>query len=99
MSALLETKERASNPQLLQKIPKVIFLKEGRMCRDLFVFAASKLRCPIKLWPKCHPKAHLDVYVDAAKREILLCCSQCDRPVRRIVPRFKKKIKPNRPKN
>lgn len=61
------------------------------MCSELFTVAAKKLPCPIKLWPHCHPKAHIDVYVDAKNRKIVLCCSACDRPLTNIHPQLPKK--------
>jgi len=51
------------------------------MCNELFSDASRKMDCPIRMYPKCHIRAHFDVYVDAKKREIILCCSKCDRPL------------------
>lgn len=56
------------------------------MCAELFKIASKKMDCPILLWPKCHPSAHLDVYVDARRHKIVLCCSQCDKPITDINP-------------
>lgn len=54
------------------------------MCRELFSSAAKKLDCPIRMFPRCHPRSHLDVYVDARKRIVTLCCSKCDQIVATI---------------
>lgn len=54
------------------------------MCNELFSQAAAKLDCPIRLYPMCHKNAHLDVFVNAKQRTIILCCSACDRPVATI---------------
>lgn len=51
------------------------------MCRELFEAAKYKLNCPVRLFPNCHPGAHLDAYVMVKTRTVTLCCSQCDRPV------------------
>lgn len=57
------------------------------MCKNLFASAKSKIDCPVRVYPKCHPKAHLDVFVDAKFHAIVLCCSTCDRPISIIHPR------------
>lgn len=51
------------------------------MCRELFVLAAGKLNCPIRLLPKCHPKSEIEAYIDARTGEITLCCKHCDAPL------------------
>lgn len=52
------------------------------MCGNLFADAgAKKMDCPIRLTAKCHPRAHVEVFVDARNRTIILCCSKCDRPI------------------
>jgi hypothetical protein len=37
------------------------------------------LKCPIRIFPLCHPKACVDVFVDGIQNTITLVCSQCDR--------------------
>lgn len=56
------------------------------MCHNIFELAAGKMDCPIRLTPKCHPKAHVDVYVSARLRTIMVCCGHCDRPITIIHP-------------
>lgn len=51
------------------------------MCRELFVLAAGKLNCPIRLLPKCHPKAEIEAYIDSAKGTVTLCCKDCESPL------------------
>lgn len=41
----------------------------------------SKMDCPIKISPKCHPKAPLEVFVDGKKKVITIVCSRCERTV------------------
>lgn len=57
------------------------------MCKNLFTSAKSEMGFPVRVYPKCHPRAHLDVFVDAKYRTIMLCCSKCDRPISIIHPR------------
>ena len=40
--------------------------------------------CPIKIHPKCHPRVHLDVFVDGDKKLVTLVCSKCDRTISTI---------------
>lgn len=52
------------------------------MCRDIFIMAErmrKSLDAPIKLYTRCHPRAHIEIFVDCKKRTIILCCSKCDR--------------------
>lgn len=52
------------------------------MCRELFQAAIKKYTgCPIRVFPRCHPHAHFDVFIDPKKGTITLCCSKCDRPL------------------
>ena len=46
--------------------------------------AESKLDCPIKLFPRCHHKAPIDIFVDGKKRTITLVCSKCDRTISQV---------------
>lgn len=45
---------------------------------------AQDVTCPIRVFPTCHPKAHLDVHVDGLGGVIYLSCNQCDRLVAKI---------------
>lgn len=53
-------------------------------CKEL-IEIASKLQkildCPKKLSPKCHPRAHVEVFVDGKKGIITLVCSKCDKTI------------------
>lgn len=54
------------------------------MCDNLFVgVSINKLsdHCPIKIFPSCHPKASLEVFVDRKRKEITLVCSKCDKTI------------------
>ena len=52
---------------------------------DLFADASGKaLKAPMRLFPRCHPKEKLDVYIDGKKKIVVLCCSKCDRPMVKI---------------
>jgi len=42
---------------------------------------SSKMDCPVKIRPKCHPRVHLDVFVDGSKKLVTLVCSKCDRTI------------------
>lgn len=58
-------------------------------CKELFqgvlkAQQASKMDCPLKIFPKCHRKANFDVFVDAKKKLIVLVCGKCDRTVSTI---------------
>jgi len=44
----------------------------------------TELDAPTRLFPRCHPDAFLDVFVDSKTNSIVLCCSQCDRLVATI---------------
>lgn len=55
------------------------------MCNDLFREASGKMDCPIRMFPKCHPRAHIEVFIDVRHRSFILCCGQCDRPVTTVV--------------
>lgn len=60
------------------------------MCHDLFSSARKKdIECPIRIFPKCHKRAHVEVYVDAQKMLIILTCSRCDRPIAKVKVRPK----------
>lgn len=54
------------------------------MCHNLFDGAKGKLDCPIKVFPKCHKRAHVEVHVDAKRRRIILSCSHCEQPISTI---------------
>lgn len=61
-------------------------------CRELFSEALSHSRlCPVRLFPRCHPKAFCEVFVDGRTNEIVLTCGQCDRPIARVHVRHLKK--------
>lgn len=52
------------------------------MCENLWLGAKNKdIDCPIRVTPKCHPRAHCEVFVDLKKYAIILTCSRCDRPI------------------
>lgn len=52
------------------------------MCKELFAYARTiSDDCPVKIMPSCHPKCHMDVFVDGRKNVVTLCCSKCDKPV------------------
>lgn len=56
-------------------------------CRSLFEGATKhrkELDAPIRIFPRCHPKAYLEVFVDSKKGTVILCCSACDRLVETI---------------
>jgi uncharacterized Zn-finger protein len=53
---------------------------EGALSRQ----RSSKMDCPIKIHPKCHPRVHLDVFVDGDKKLVTLVCSKCDRTISTI---------------
>lgn len=49
-------------------------------CEKLFVNAVEHrkhLDAPVKIYPGCHPKAHVEVYVDSTRGSVILCCSRC----------------------
>ena len=53
-------------------------------CKELFLNAAkqerrTKIRAPIRLFPRCHPNAFVDVFADHRSRTITLVCGACDR--------------------
>jgi hypothetical protein len=65
-------------------------------CERLFEKASEQrklLDAPFKLNPKCHSLASIDVFIDAKRHEVVLCCSVCDRLVDRcrIIKKRKKK--------
>lgn len=63
-------------------------------CKSLFNGASKNrkhLDAPVRIYPKCHPGAALDVYVDSVKGTIILCCAKCDRLVETIHPKRKGK--------
>lgn len=52
-------------------------------CRELLESAAghqhkTRLDCPIRIFPVCHPKAYVEVFVDGKQQIITLVCSACD---------------------
>lgn len=62
------------------------------MCHNVFdsamkIAIARRLDCPVRMFPRCHPKAHCEVFVNPRKREIVLTCSKCDRPITTIKAR------------
>lgn len=66
------------------------------VCHELMHGASMKqeyLDCPIRVFPKCHKKAHVEVFVDGKRRKIMLCCSACDRPISLIELGKKRKKK------
>lgn len=63
------------------------------MCRKIFADAAQRMNCPIRLTPQCHPRAPLDVYINARRKQAIVCCSKCDRPIVTINARLKRKGK------
>lgn len=59
------------------------------MCRELFnqVFRynrRNKISCPIRIFPHCHPKSYLEVFVDSKRKRITLVCGTCDRTISTI---------------
>jgi len=47
--------------------------------------AKTRMKCPIRIFPLCHPKAGVDVFVDGKRRIITLVCEACDRTISQIV--------------
>ena len=43
--------------------------------------ASTKMDCPVRIFPKCHPKSRMDVFVDGKRKLITLVCGRCDRTV------------------
>ena len=51
-------------------------------CKAIFDIASMKrkdLDAPVRIYPICHPKCSVDVFVDSKHSKIILCCSVCDR--------------------
>jgi hypothetical protein len=64
------------------------------VCRELFDGASRRrkeLDAPTRVYPRCHPTAHMDVFVDSKNQTVILSCSACDRTISTI----KTKWKPN----
>lgn len=53
----------------------------------------TRMKCPIRIFPYCHPHAHLDVFVDGKKRTVTLVCSQCDKTMATVKVKSKLKVK------
>jgi len=65
-------------------------------CRDLFNSAyvrRASLDAPVRIHPRCHPKAGVDVFVDTQNHSVILVCSRCDRTIACVkAAPFSKKI-------
>lgn len=46
----------------------------------------SKMNCPLRIYPSCHPLSSIDVFVDGKKKMITLSCAKCDRILCLIKP-------------
>lgn len=56
-------------------------------CQKLFEGAAhhrKELDAPIRIYPRCHPKAPVDVFVDCVGGKVTIVCSKCDRTIEEI---------------
>lgn len=58
-------------------------------CKELLENACKKQKkgnvdCPIHIFPLCHPRAQVEVFVDGKRREITLVCGKCDRTISKI---------------
>ena len=51
------------------------------MCNKMFRDASKKLSCPIRIFPMCHPDSHIEAFVIAKKRQVLITCGKCERTV------------------
>lgn len=40
--------------------------------------------CPVRVRPRCHNRAHIDVFVDGKRKIVTLVCSKCDRTISTI---------------
>lgn len=38
----------------------------------------TKMKCPVRIFPVCHPKSFVDVFVDSRQSRITLTCGACD---------------------
>lgn len=55
------------------------------MCRILFELAGKKkIPCPIRIYPHCHPRAAIEVFVDVKHNSIILGCARCERTIAKI---------------
>lgn len=45
----------------------------------------TRMKCPVRLYPKCHHKAPIDLFCDGRKRIIYLVCSKCDATLSQII--------------
>ena len=59
------------------------------VCQELLLEASAhqkknKIKCPIRIFPKCHPKAYVDCFVDGKLKIITLVCSACDQTIATI---------------
>lgn len=71
-------------------------------CSDMFENVGVKqarcgMKCPLRVFPKCHPKAYIDVFVDSRRRIITLVCGACDQTLEviRLDKHDKRKTKTN----
>lgn len=67
------------------------------MCRNIFELASGMDKENwVRIFPFCHKKAGVDIYVSVKRREISLCCKKCDRPITTIrIPDEHKTTEPN----
>lgn len=60
------------------------------------LFLASELHrrdildAPVRIYPKCHPKAHINVFCDSERAVFVLCCSKCDRVIDEVKTKWTK---------
>ena len=57
------------------------------MCKKLFLAAKLKrlkLDAPTRIYPGCHPKAAIEVFVDSVQQTVILSCAKCDRTISTI---------------
>lgn len=59
------------------------------MCNEIIQAAIEQqikadIECPIRIKPKCHRKASINVFVDVSRKMITLSCSKCDQTITRI---------------
>lgn len=59
-------------------------------CKEIFEGAVRQqgaVDCPIRMFPKCHPRSHIEIHVDGKRRKIYFSCAKCDRPITTITIR------------
>lgn len=53
-------------------------------CKELFAIATKgqvSIDAPMKVRPRCHNRANVEVFVDGKKRKVMLVCSKCDQTI------------------